>query len=499
MRASLTFSFCMCLPAFAATVATVRPELEVLPATIELPSPKIPTDVVLVLRNPSDRSLNEVNLSWIASDEFAVTANSPLKPGTLPPYAESAWRLRVSRTNEDVVPGALHFRIDYTTLIQGRPTKQILLRSVKVTTREREPAEKFLDVQVATSLETLESSRDGSLNLLFTNKTGRPVVIEKVTPNYPDFLNLELATEPRLSISPYGTARQGYVVKAKDRVVPGKYLLVFDIQFRSAEGGVTADRTMVASREVTVGVLGESAISKAVGLGSFLLAPGWLFIVTAGLMFRTGLLRRKVADEKLLLEINTPEFWLVAVAISLLFAVVAKLFTKQWYFVRYGLEDIVWVWMISIGFGALSYISYMAVEATKRRKEAARTPSERDTPVVGLKKLAAQGLPLVLDRVTLKGKGDKPGFLIQKDGKDSDPAWVSPAILIRYADIPEEDGLRERVKQMTSETSPAELAGLLQRCPRAVAWDSEPIPGPRKVRKEDRTDVEADIIVGEAN
>jgi hypothetical protein len=547
MRASPNLTFCACLLAFEATAATVPPELEVLPTTIELPSPAIPADFVLVLRNPSDQPLEKVTLSWIASGEFAVTANSPLELGAFPPHAEIAWNLRVARKNEDVVPGALHFRIDYTTIVQGRPAAQILLVSVKVTTREREPAGNFLDVQVATSLVTLESSRAGSLNLLFTNKTGRPVVIEKVTANYPDFLNLELASAPGLSIPrpapkqrswpswwpdlrklfirrpalperhalqlasapeltipPHGTKRQEYVVTANESVETGKYLLIFDILFRSPEGGATPDRTMVVSRELTVGVLGESAISKAVGLGSFLLAPGWLSIMTAWLMFDNGLLRKKTV-EKFFVEIGKSEFWLVAVFISLAFAGVVKLFTKRWYFVRYGLEDIVWVWMISIGLGALSYVT---VEATKRWKEA-QEEKKWTTPVGVLKKLAAQGLPLVLDRVSLKDLPGhiEPGFLIEKDGKDLDPAWVSPKIVINYEKLGEAqtswtgalkrlvsraETLQKRVEdtvnspEISEDKRPKELAALLRQCPAAVTWDSEPIREPHLVPKKDR-------------
>ena len=305
------------LLAVPASGAAERPALDALPETLELPSPRVPAEIVLVLRNASEQPLSAARLSWVGGGEFTVTPRSPLDLGALPAYGEKAWTLRVSRANDDVAPGALHFRVDYTILAAGKPTAQILLKSVAVTTRGRETADKFLDVQIATSLETLESSRDGALDLLFTNKTARPAVVDKVVPGHPDFLAIELTGPASLSVGPHATARQGYVVRAKNRVIPGKYTLVFDIHFRSAEGGVTAERTLVASREVTVGVLGESAISKVVGLGSFLLAPGWLFLVTAGLLFRLGVLRKKAADEAFPLEPGKPDFWLIAVAISL--------------------------------------------------------------------------------------------------------------------------------------------------------------------------------------
>ena len=512
--------FCACLFFVTGVAATVRPEMEVQPATIELSSPAVPADFLVVFRNTLDQPIEQVTLTWFGSDEFEIAPGSPLVPGTIPPHAESAWKLRVSRKNEDIAPGTLHFRMDYTASIQGGPRAQVVTASARVDIRGREPLDKLVDVQIITSLETLDSSRSGSVNLVFKSKTARPVVIKQVTASGPDFLKfklagapdseqhtnwlswsksdtakrpeLQLVSTPNLRIPPQGSRRLEYLITAAQSVEPGKYLLNFDVLLLAPEGGAMTERTVVANHELIVGVLGESAISKAVGVGSFLLAPGWLFLMTAGLLFRLGWLRTKLAGEKLLMEVNSPEFWLVAVTISLLFAVAARILTGRWYFVRYGLEDIVWVWMISIGLGVCCYFG---IGTVRLRQQNARTPAEEDSPVDVLKKLAAQKLPLVLPRVTLKGKGEQPGFLIETNGANLDPAWVSPAIVIDFTKITDKH-LREKVrKSMTPDGRPAELAHLLEHCPQAVAWAGEPIQKPQKEPLSDRALADDDILV----
>jgi len=475
--------------------AEVKPEIDTQPSSLELSVSGKESPVLVAVRNSSDSVLSNLRLSWLANDRVRVGSAASLQLPKLAPHEEHVWEFTIALAQPgDKIGETLRLRLDYIISLAGEAVPQVVLRPMEVKTREVEPPDRLVDVQVKTTLDSLETSRTGIAYLVIYNKSIQTIMVRSIAPvGKPDFIQLKLSPEFKESkLQPYQTIVQEVQVTANRSVEPGKYLLIFKVTLGSHEGTTWRDSNAIASQEVILGVLGESAILKVLSLPSFFLLPGCLVILTAGLFCRVGWLRRQTRVGDFPLKYNEPDFWLVSITISLFMAIVYWLIVGRWYFVRYGLQDIAIVWFISIVLGVLGYAVWQRIA---KWMEDRLTLSTRDGPLDILRKMHRRKTGLVLARVTLAADQTAPAFVLQENDNH---LWICPSMRINLGRASTEVQAEIRT-QLTAEGDPNRLADLLETSSAGASWNLHPITGVRLVPQ---TDVAAranqgDMIVEE--
>ncbi len=517
-------------PFAAAWGAAPQPEVQILPASVELPAnPQQATHVLVTLRNVTDAELREVRLSWLP--EQGINISPPTVPEqALAPHAEVAWAFEFSQSQLDPAAGTVDLRIDYK---QGA-TPKVLAQSLAVKTQEAEGIDKFLDAKIDTTLETLDTSHTGKIDLLLTNKLGQDVSLD-IKADAPDFVCFDPAQSGcesgmfaegagwlRSLIAElhklYGHVEEGgeatsaseairsgvplkgyqselvpFEVGARERVEPGKYLVTFEITLKGNRMQ-SADRSLVVAQVVEVGVLGESTILQLLGVPSFLLLPGCLLVLTFGLFRDHGpSWFRPIAKDEWL-DPKNAYFWLVSITASGLMAVIFRVVLGWWYFVRYGLVDLVVVWLASVLLGFLLYLGFFLVtQVLPQWLERRRTPTQDDDAATVLTRLGRQGLGLTLDRYTINAiASEEPVFVIKK--VDEKNAWVSPVINITLS---ANEKLSQDIRDEMKTGRPGKLAKLVSKEKGIATLKTHPIEGPRLYQFTDlkRANPDTDMIV----
>jgi hypothetical protein len=119
--------------------------------------------------------------------------------------------------------------------------------------------------------------------------------------------------------------------------------------------------------------MGASPILTVAGIPAFFLLPGTLLLLTIGLCWSLEERWWPAPDrEEFPFKCTEPNFWLVSVIVSLLIAIVPWLFTKRWYFSRYGLQDIGLLWFASILAGIGCYVIWWFYRNHRRLQAAER-------------------------------------------------------------------------------------------------------------------------------
>jgi len=459
-------------------------EVEVVPTLIQL-SPSDEMQVMVIVRNPTAEQLHDVRLSWFTDADVNV-AGDALQLKVLIPHGEFAWTLRLGRASEEPVSGTVHFRVDYTWRAQGEAeaVPRVAFGSLSVESDEPEAVEQVAGVEIKTTLESLNQQRPGQVYLVVTNKSGIPVHLKEIVPRGPEFIDFEpinFGPEGK-QLGPHEACAVAYNVKAKDVVRPGKHLLLFEVTLEWDKSGDTQAGRLFATREVDVGILGESEILEAFGIPSFLVLPGFLMIIMVKLLW--GLDKSEDEKKKFLLEVKKPEFWLVAITLSGIMAygypeVTGRLTgVRRNYLEGYGLTDVVQVWLSSIVLAAAAFVGALGMRNIVQEisrwlqsiNQKRRVPAEDDDPLTLLRKLHRQNLGVYLDRVVLKiGGADHFGFVLESLGEDWEKLWVGPAIVVEWLEGAGVE-LRMQVESQLGDKGSADtLATLLERGHKAGA------------------------------
>ena len=177
-------------------------------------------------------------------------------------------------------------------------------------------------------------------------------------------------------------------------MVPGKYTLIAAVDVASDDK--LAATVMTPAQEINVVVLGESDLLKFLGIPSLLFLPGVLMLITWRFLALRGKSDEEAKNYKP--QWNTSEFWVIAVALSLITALIYPWLTvlvlsnSRNFLVAYGLLD----YELILGFSLVTSILAFGVacgamaawNAWKARKLAKTAPTADDTPLQILRKLA---------------------------------------------------------------------------------------------------------------
>jgi hypothetical protein len=455
-----------------ATLAWAQPpevEVELVPASVGLPS-EGEVQVLVIARNRTASSLHDVQLSWFTNAGVDMTVEGP-QSEFLVPQGVLAWTLRLSQANEGPVEGTVHVRIDYS----WQPESQALAvpgvahGTLEVTGPEPEPAEDMVQVRVETAVGSLMEHRPGMVYLVVTNVSAAPVQVTEISPAGPEFVTFnEAGLTSGVVLAPREAHAFPFEVCVTGIVRPGKHLLLYQVAFQSERGGRTRAGKAIATHEVQVGVLGESDILTALGVPSFLLLPGFLMLVTAGLLWR--FVPARSGDFPL--KAKDAEFWLLAITLSLLAAGVYPLATgwaggARNYLEGYGLRDVMWVWCGSVVLAAVGYLAAIGGLNIQHRLASwyrgRVKPSPTDGPIVVLQKLHRQDLGVRLPRVKVEVGGEvQQGFLLEPQAEGQQWLRVGPNIVVKWLPGASRDLRRKVGEQLEADRGAGELGKLLE-------------------------------------
>ena len=173
---------------------------------------------------------------------------------------------------------------------------------------------------------------------------------------------------------------------------------------------------------------------RLLGVPSFLLLPGVLFLLTYRWLWTSQVLGAKNEADRFSVEVTKPEFWLLAITLSGIMAFVYPSVTKHSYLESYNLADMARVWLLSVGFAFVTWlILFVAIRKYRASVEKGTLPSINDDEFTVLKKLAKQKLGLRLPKVSYTDKeGNKlAAWLLQPKGRDGDIVWVGPPMVAK--------------------------------------------------------------------
>ena len=279
------------MPADAAWSQTVT--LEAQPSVVEIPPWGRQVEARIVLRNPGPDMLVRPTIVAFTNDSLHVNIDQPTAAG-LGRKDSLVWKVGLDQLDQARIPGSVQFEVTYGTA--GEAGLQRLYTTVKV--QASAPTDKALEASVQGSFDTITEKREGTGYLLVTNSLDVPIQIRRVTILQPGRNGAQAASssfrnpsvEPnQFTVNERSSAIAEIALRAADAVTPGKQTVVFDVEAEWTNGGHRYTRHLMVNKEVNVGVFFESDLLKALGVPSFLLLPGCLFLFTMQLLLAAGL------------------------------------------------------------------------------------------------------------------------------------------------------------------------------------------------------------------
>ncbi len=418
-------------------------------------APDASASATVLVTNTSEAKVSRVTLTPLASGR--APADATVTPKTMP-------TLRAGETR--VV------NVDLAAWSSARPLSPLILlatfrtaagvRQAASTSLELLPpapfeTEKAATVAVKASLETLRSDETAPIYLLVTDTSAQTLTVRRVKASGPDFIEFE--NLPRnVTVQPGETKVLVVQAKADSEVDPGEHQLVFEVV--ATVGGVPFN--LVATQSAKVGVAGEAELLTVLGIPSVLILPGFLILAMASLLWRLRIGRQEWDGESFPFPFKEPEYWLLAVLLSIAAVAIASRVGID-LLGRYGLRDVVVVWIGSVVVGAVAYFPTIAL---RNRLRTSRVPAAGDEPLDLLRKLARQGLRLKLPRISVAlaagaGGGSADRFLVQPFSETRPSTWVSPFIEYTWTGTADADLDRRIRHQLDKGHDPAALAGAL--------------------------------------
>lgn len=441
---------------------TQQSSLSVTPGTLVL-APNEQGQAIILARF-AEAGAQNARLEFFAEPAVMVEVEQAERAGVL--RGDVVWRAKITRAANGRSSGKVVFVVHYTAPdARNETTTHVLTTALEI--QERAPAslDTILDAKLETALDNIQDQKRRTVFVILTNKSTVPVTVTQIIAQ--DIAHFTLTPQDvgkGVTLQPQETRPFTVTVTALDQVEIGKQLLVVQTDATWEKDGQRVNGSLVLSKEFQVGVFGEQEILAATAIPSFLLLPGFLFVIT-GLL----LLKWSWKKEPIPLNLKEPQFWIFAITLSLLIVIVYPIVSGallSWYYQRavagrnllqgYGFTDILYLWLGVIVLAILLWAVLSALALTIRgivtwlRQRHAREhfAATNDTPLNVLHKLANNRLGFALEQVEFKRDGKTqiiftlPRELGAPDGK----RWLVPAAQVNI----QGDGARER-KQRFSE------------------------------------------------
>lgn len=459
--------------------------VELVQPTMELP-PNGRATALLVMRNTGPGALQDVHPTAMINADVALESTPAFdKTLSIPSKGELAWAITVSNKGEDPASGSVIFRIDYSqTADAAKPVPQVAYSILQLTGNNSAVVP---EVKMESTLESLDQQHPGKVYLLITNKTDHSIMVRRDMIRWykPSFVQITLdgpggdkpeitmPVDSELILSPNQMQVIPFNVCTLSRVQPGKHLLVATVPLDPRGPAQGRSRNIVVTKEVQVGVIGESMLLKLLAIPSFLVIPGFIGLIIWGLLWKWGLFKSKRDTGSFPIEfaenVVSPQFWVTAITISIPVIWLYILTVNRDLLGHYGLSDLVNIWMASallLGIGG-----YSLIIGGHKYHIGRITPSEKDQPIDILRKLERQGLGVCLDVVEFTAPEEgakKTGLLLQKKTPDRDTIWVGPPIQVRWEPSADPESIRVIDNQRRIGGSPGQIAECIEKAGETV-------------------------------
>jgi hypothetical protein len=340
------------------------------------------------------------------------------------------------------------------------------------------------------------------------NPSNRLIAIDRISLLSPAYLTLNGKPPSVIRIAP-GESVDIALTLRTNVAVPGTYALVLELFSRFA-GTKASWEPAFAQGKVTIGIPGIGDAMQFLGIPSLLLLPGILMIITFAALFG-ALTHRPAIDAK------QPILLVIAVLLSFLTVPIYPWFTRltlgvpRNYLHGYDLEDVIYLWTMSIVLGAVVAIIAAAIDRWLWNRQ----PHETDKPIVVLRKLSSRRvsefrLAGYRKRPANEGGPVGPLMLALPFGKaDDGKMWLVPRVRpYRIKETPSAHNRIDRIGQILEsfdnpQNKIPDADGELLRTLRAglaaseirLIWDNGETFGPRQAQSTDYQTVDGDTIV----
>lgn len=473
----------------AAQAAQSDATVDVRPDTIAVAPWDRAVEAKVILFNTGEATISGATVSMFSNDGIAAAVD-PTPGPAIGPRDSFAWHVAIDLGNARV-PGSLELDIAYR--VGNAARARHVYRAIKIAAADGAVTDKPVEARLSGSFDTVNETRPGRGYLIIDNNLDVPVTIAGIridTPDpasFDDTPDFDVSTNQSPAFTPFDvpprSSRSQFVgLGAARSVTSGKHHVVFAIDAEWTRHGRRQSRTILVGQDVTLGVFFESELLKALGVPSFLVLPGCMFLFAIQLLlkFEVGGTNRPAKFNDL--APTSSSFWIIAITWSGIFAVLYFFVTGTDYLSRYGARDLRNVWLSSIALGMVFYWILVLRNQSRNRNR----PGDKDSPATTLIKMGNRGLPMRIDKADFTlNNAALSAFII--DEPDPDTIWVAPAIQLTWngdaATLPE----KQKIVDLANAGTAAELARAVAAQPAMVAleWNAAgsvhgPTPIPRK-------------------
>lgn len=419
LRQSLWVCVWLAAPLAAADTAS----LEIQPSTIAVSPSYAEVQADAILKNSGTVALDRLQLSFLTNDGLTIQIGKPSSPNAQPNQTV-VWRISIKAPSAARLPASALFESKYS--LAGQGTCYRAFASLTVTSQQDSKVTASIDG----SFDAISSQRPGVGSLTLTNDFDFPVHVAIQSLGNPAVMTI--SPIPPTDVPGRSTINLPIEVRPVSKITPGTYSIALEVTATWTWGGGREERRMVVSKPGTFGIFFESELLKALGIPSFLLLPGCLMIFTAQLLLAFNVWGVKNESSLPDLGITNPGFWVIAITLSGLFALIYIWRTGTNYLVRYGPQDLIAVWGWSVLTGAVLYLILGWWRWRFRRR---RVPEENDQPLDILRKMARNGIGVNVPEVRFSmGNNQWRGFVIENLSESKTKLWVTPPMLMVWDD-----------------------------------------------------------------
>lgn len=410
-------------------------ELSSLPAEVTL-APGATVLVAVRVSASGEDPVDGLRLDHFAPEDIALELAATAPNEALPAGASATWVYRLRRAEGGTRLGPVLWRLTGIERRQGGRVPVAATTVTKVAASEEKEAVATLELR--SGFETFRDLRGAAIFLVVENETGSDLMVEAIRPYAPSFMEVEAVDQDLpLTVPPRSTRSLQYSLSAT-AVQAGTHTLLWEADLAWNEGGRRQRATLLASKDVPVGMLGESELLNVLKVPSLLLLPGILVLLT------WHWLRKSVhprATEAKPIKLDAVEFLFGAATLSLAAAFVYPLATgfvfgdPRDFVVLAGFRDIVNLWWGAIFAGFVGWAVWYGGGSVVRRGrswlEKWRMPGERSSARSVLKKLRNE-LSLQRRKVQFEapdGVTRQGLVLFERKGR----TWLAPTMVVRVA------------------------------------------------------------------
>jgi hypothetical protein len=425
--------------------------IEVTPSPLQL-GPREKATVVLSVRNDASQPITNVRVDLIPEqgvDLQPVTAQAD----QVSAGGSVAWTVEVMRTSDVSVPNASPVKVTYQQAGPSGSVQGVATGTIPLQDRAVKAATDIVDMRLQTSLTELQGGREGVLYVVLRDVTAFPVTLTGLEIRSPRFLKVLahegecpgsksvptdsdqlLKCDMRSNLAAQQTLVIPFTVRAEQAVEPGPHIIVVLANLTWTAGGQSQPGSVTSSVQIGASVMGESQILTLMGLPSLFLLPGFLAVTIFRLLWKN--LRPK--GEFSLIQPSAPEFWLIAISLSLIAVLIVYPFVSPGRHIGlgvYSLSDIATVWIGSLAVGSLVWF-VSQVPGTLRR--IMTVPTIGDSPTTVLRKLDRNhwDLDRQFAQVSFDGRSEGAFVVYREPGQAE--VWVSPPIVVERGGLPSE-------------------------------------------------------------